>query len=235
MDDLKALLELQEIDEEIKELEGICRAIPAEIEDLRAELEQFSEACDDSEEVLKESRIHEDRIELDIEEQKEQITRFEQQQSGTKSNAIYSALNRKIEDATKRIDELMEQGLELIDKIDNQKNEVDLQRKEYERHEREFKTREAELLEQKVETENKLQDLRKKRELSADRVPGDLLKRYQRIKENKVGLAVVPLKDNACSGCFSTIPIQKVNEIKHNDELKSCDNCGRIIYYRQGD
>jgi predicted nucleic acid-binding Zn-ribbon protein len=232
MDDLKALLELQEIDEEIRELEGICSAIPVEIEDQRIKLEKFSKACDESENALRELRIREDKIELDIEEQREQIVRFEHQQSETKSNAIYSALNKKIEDATKRIDQLMEQGLELIDKIDSQKNEVDLQRKECERHEREFKTHEAELLEQKGDTENSLKDLREKRVLSANQVPGDLLKRYQRIKDNKAGLAVVPMKDNACSGCFGTIPIQKVNEIKHNDELKSCDNCGRIIYYR---
>ncbi len=57
-----------------------------------------------------------------------------------------------------------------------------------------------------------------------------ILSRYERILENKEGLAIVPLKDRSCGGCFMSIPDQVVNEIKMYEQLIFCEMCARILY-----
>jgi predicted nucleic acid-binding Zn-ribbon protein len=43
--------------------------------------------------------------------------------------------------------------------------------------------------------------------------------------------AVVPLRRNSCSGCFSAVPSQRIMEMKYNrDRLYTCEGCGRILY-----
>ena len=233
MDDLSALLELQEIDEDIKELEGICRPVRIGGAGLQATQTRAGKAWEEKQWELKELRVKEGKIELDLKDLRSRLVRYERQQVECKTNVVYSALNNKIKQAEQQISDKEDEGLQLIEEIDALEKEIDMQRKEYEENAREFKARESELLGQKRETEGILRQLRQKKERAAKRVPDDLRKRYKRIRDNKEGLAVVPLRDNVCSGCFGVVPIQKVNEIKHDDELKSCDSCGRIIYYNE--
>lgn len=43
--------------------------------------------------------------------------------------------------------------------------------------------------------------------------------------------AVVVLRKNSCSGCYSAIPSQRIMEMKKNHALiTTCENCGRIVY-----
>ncbi len=230
---LDTLLDLQKNDEEIRDLENLCRAIPVEIEERRKQLERSGEDWRKMEAQLKELKVREHKIELDINSINEEITRYENQKMQAKTNVAYQALEREINNAKGRIDQLLEKGIPLIEDIESTEKTLEDKKIEYEKTENEFKLEEAELLGKKGDAEERLQVLREKREGIIAGVPEDLKKRYQRIWNNKEGLAVVPIQGNVCSGCYGQIPIQKLNEIKHKSELRSCENCGRIIYYRE--
>ena len=38
------------------------------------------------------------------------------------------------------------------------------------------------------------------------------------------------LIDGQCSGCFMSLPNATLLELKENQKIVECDNCGRIIY-----
>jgi len=80
------------------------------------------------------------------------------------------------------------------------------------------------------ETEEKLKILDMKRSQMTVDVDKANLKRYERILENKKGLAIVPVKGNSCGGCFMNVPEQVINEIKMHDRLILCEMCARILY-----
>ncbi len=235
MNFLDTLLELQEIDEAIKGLEDQAHAIPIEIGDLQSRLRTTGEACARKTDELKELKVREREKEGEMQALDSQFNRFQQQLLGAKNNVVYSALLKEIEGVKEKISHTADEGLEIINEIELLEREIEDQKKVYESQEMEFKAREAMLMEKKVEVESGVDRLAKKRESIAKRVPENLMRRYQRIRESKKGPAVVPMKDNICSACFGTIPLQRVNEIMHDEELKSCDNCGRIIYYRETD
>ena len=53
---------------------------------------------------------------------------------------------------------------------------------------------------------------------------------YEKIKRWAKDTAVVPVKKQACYGCFMKISDQTYAEIIKSDEIINCPHCGRIIY-----
>jgi len=47
------------------------------------------------------------------------------------------------------------------------------------------------------------------------------------------GLAVVPINDSVCQGCYMALPPQQVNEVRKADKLNLCPTCQRILYYKE--
>ncbi len=227
---LITLLEVQDYDREISELEDVCNSIPVDIRKMLSELESVGRGCDEKEERLKALKVREARVELDVKDLETQIVRFKEQQMQARNNVVYSALETEISETRKKISSLEDDGIELMEEIETLEEEIRLWHEDYELQEREFKSREAELMRQKGEAEEKLEVLRARRNDVASRVPEDLRRRYQRVRDRKAGPVVVPLRGDTCAGCFGTIPIQRINEIRHDEDLKSCENCGRIIY-----
>ena len=59
-----------------------------------------------------------------------------------------------------------------------------------------------------------------------------LLTAYGRIRSNvRNGLAVVPVKRDACGGCFNRIPPQRQSEIRQGKRIIICEYCGRILVH----
>ncbi len=52
---------------------------------------------------------------------------------------------------------------------------------------------------------------------------------YQRIKSSR-GWAVAALNGNSCTGCHQSLIPKLIHEIKHDDEIKTCPHCNRILY-----
>lgn len=43
--------------------------------------------------------------------------------------------------------------------------------------------------------------------------------------------AVVPVLSGICYGCFMAVPRSWASEAKENTEVRTCENCGRFLYY----
>jgi predicted nucleic acid-binding Zn-ribbon protein len=54
---------------------------------------------------------------------------------------------------------------------------------------------------------------------------------YDRIRPAKRGIAVAEVREGLCTACNVLLRPQVYNEVRTNEILLTCDNCGRIIYY----
>ncbi|UCH85816.1 MAG: hypothetical protein JSW50_09170 [Candidatus Latescibacterota bacterium] len=43
--------------------------------------------------------------------------------------------------------------------------------------------------------------------------------------------AVTHVEDEICQGCFSRVPPQLALEVKNNDQIITCQACGRILVH----
>jgi hypothetical protein len=61
----------------------------------------------------------------------------------------------------------------------------------------------------------------------------DLLRRYERLREHKGGVAVVAVHNGVCDGCHVTIPERLVSRLRQDPSLvAACDGCGRLLVVR---
>jgi predicted nucleic acid-binding Zn-ribbon protein len=87
-----------------------------------------------------------------------------------------------------------------------------------------------ELDKKKKEAEQELEELKKKRMVLAEKIPQDVYNNYMETLEKTNGLAVVEAKDEVCLGCYMSIPPQLYVELKTEDRLQQCPQCGRFLY-----
>lgn len=76
-------------------------------------------------------------------------------------------------------------------------------------------------------------DLTARRAELAAQIDEDLLKKYERLRERKGGLAVVAVTGGICEGCHVAIPEGRLYLIAGDpDALAACDGCGRLLVVR---
>lgn len=71
----------------------------------------------------------------------------------------------------------------------------------------------------------------KERELVAGSVPADLLKLYEKLREQQGGIGAARLYQRKCEGCHIELNITELNEIRAaaGDAVVRCENCRRIL------
>ena len=73
--------------------------------------------------------------------------------------------------------------------------------------------------------------------LEADRdqlvaaVDQTVLPRYERLRKSKGDNVVVGVANGVCGGCHMKLQRQVIVSCQGNQEIVSCPNCGRILYY----
>ncbi len=75
----------------------------------------------------------------------------------------------------------------------------------------------------------RLKQLRDAAEKEAAKLDKADLEKYRQIKLHCTP-PMAKLLNNQCTGCFMTLPIGTLREIKASGEAHTCDNCGRLLY-----
>ncbi len=69
-----------------------------------------------------------------------------------------------------------------------------------------------------------------RREALAAEVDEDMLRRYERLRAGKGGVAVVAVRGGICDGCHVAVPERVVSRLGRDpDHLAACDGCGRVL------
>ena len=96
---------------------------------------------------------------------------------------------------------------------------------------------EASIAELKVLVDGNIESISKERnEVYEDRskllenFDNKILTFYQKIKRWATDAAVVPVRKQACYGCFMKINDKIYSEVIKSDEIVNCPHCGRILY-----
>ena len=79
--------------------------------------------------------------------------------------------------------------------------------------------------------EDELTSLHAKREAQVAEIAPELMRRYERLRERKDGLAVAQvLNHGICEGCHVKIPDRLYADLQETGDLRTCEECGRILY-----
>ncbi|MCX8057477.1 MAG: C4-type zinc ribbon domain-containing protein [Ignavibacteria bacterium] len=225
---LKLLWELQKIDNELDKLEELRGELPREIELLQNKLDELQETIKakkkEKENSLKKREENDDKIA----ESKANLKKFKAQLLQVKTNREYDALTKEIDYTEELIQKLEQENNSLADLSKKLTQEIEELEPEIKDIQKELEEKREELAEIDKLNDKERKELESKRADVLAKITRADLQLYNRIREAK-GRAVVPIKRNACDGCYAIISSQKQLEIRRNDKIYTCESCGRIL------
>ncbi|GAB4488940.1 MAG: C4-type zinc ribbon domain-containing protein [Thermodesulfovibrionales bacterium] len=230
---LQLLITLQQTDTRIIEKRRFIDTVPLRINEVDAPLklaaQELEKVKQRNEGIAKKKRDKERAIE----EISEKIKKMKARAGDIKTNKEYLAHQKEIESSEMEIRKLEDDILLIMEETEGALRD---------QKEREARVREEtakidafrkELESEVARHEETLAGLKKERAGIVARIDAELYKRYRFLLETCNGLAIARAANEICLGCDMNIPPQLYAEIKKNDEIHTCPQCRRILYYEE--
>lgn len=229
---LGLLIQLQEIDLKVRRLSEQQKRFPEVLASFEQRRAQNKEELERTREALQTAQKNKRDKDKDLEAGAQKVEKLKAHTSEIKTNKEYTALLKEIETAEKENKTIEDEILVLMERIDKAAAEIGVAETRVREDEvaiaAEQKEQEAVLA--GVEQELKAA-LTERHEAAAGVQPG-ILGQYQKLLLSKAGMALAEARGEACSGCYMSIPPQVFVNVKKNESVITCPNCGRILYYK---
>jgi uncharacterized protein len=86
------------------------------------------------------------------------------------------------------------------------------------------------LNDEKDQLQLELERLFSERSAISGSIPTDAIHVYDRLRQQKRGIAVTTINDNSCSSCGAGLTAAQIQSIRVTGRLSFCPSCGRILY-----
>ena len=229
-DQIRKLVDLQVMDEEIFRFKRELREKPADLEALKLEFESKKAKFKVLEDKLKVIQVAQKELELDLKVKEEGIAKADGSLSLLKTNKEYQARLLEIENLKADKSIVEEKILLGYDEVDTARKALEAEKAIVLQYEKEFSAKKKQVDDDVAVISDQLKVKESQRERVAPEVRPDLLSRYERILKNKDGLGIVKVLDHSCGGCYMHLTEQVMNELKKYEQIISCDQCARILY-----
>jgi hypothetical protein len=231
-DTISLLVALQTLDSEAVQVAARKQSLPEKIRLLEETRQKQQGALDEAEEKLRGlTQRHRDQEEQ-LKRGVEGLKKAKQRLLDVKTNKEYQAILKEMEVIETLQGKVEDEIIALLEQVDHMKAAV-------KQHEIDLSAFLAVFAQEKQELEGQVQALddnlarlKKKRQTLLEALPGDLVRRYETIREKRNGIAVISVWKEVCNGCHMNIPPQMYIELQRSQELRTCPNCHRIIYWR---
>ena len=228
---VEVLLVLQERDARVAALTAEVDSLPRQIAAVDQEIAARTAKFDEMKNRTRQIEADRKKIDLDVQSKQAAIARYRSQQQQTRKNEEFAALNHEIEHAEKEISALEDSELELMEAYDKGLVAVAEAQKELLQFSEKAKHKKADLEKRAAALSVELMGAEEKQAVAEQAVPEDVLPRYRRILKSKKDVAIVPLHSGTCGGCHMKVTPQTVLAARAAEDLVSCVNCGRLVYW----
>ncbi|WP_342456436.1 zinc ribbon domain-containing protein [Streptomyces coeruleorubidus] len=229
------LLDVQDLDVRLQQLAHRRRSLPehAEIESLTKDHTQLRDLLVAAQTEESDCAREQTKAEQDVDQVRQRAARDQQRLD---SGAVTSPkdlenLQHEIASLAKRQGDLEDVVLEVMERRESAQQRV------------------AELTERVGSVQSKIDDatarrdaafeqidgeiatVTKEREVIAGSIPADLLKLYEKLREQQGGVGAAKLYARSCQGCRQELAITELSEIRSAapDRVIRCENCRRIL------
>ncbi|WP_208828251.1 zinc ribbon domain-containing protein [Streptomyces ficellus] len=229
------LLDVQALDVRLSQLAHKRKSLPehAEIESLNKDLTQLRDLLVAAQTEESDCAREQTKAEQDVDQVRQRTVRDQQRldSGAVTSPKDLESLQKEIVSLAKRQGDLEDVVLEIMERRESAQERV------------------SELTERVSSVQGKVDDavarrdaatqeldgeatsVAKERELVAGSVPADLMKLYEKIREQQGGIGAARLYQRRCEGCHIELNITEVNDVRAAapDTVVRCENCRRIL------
>lgn len=225
------LFRLQKIDSRIGQVETRLTKIREALEndtEVRAALEQVktAEACKRE----AENSLHN----LEAESHDQQI-KIQQAEASLYGGNIHNPkelqdLQADVVSLKKQLSILEERELESMLRVDTAQSELLGKQQISQKIQAQSKNNNQHLIDEQSTLMRDLESLNSERQAAVSAVADDLIRTYDALRQQRRGIAVAEVADNACGACGTTLTAALQQNARHASGLVHCPSCGRILY-----
>lgn len=228
--DLKTLIDLQRVDQQIADLSSRIETFPSKIQAIEKQLNDFIHAHEERQHHLAANQKERRDMEGEIQLIRQKISKHKDQLYLVKTNEQYRAMLKEIEGEETRIRSTEDRILEKMIESEELQKLV----KEAEGRLAAEKKRVADEIAEleaaaKASTEGREHTVRERQELAA-KLGGDILSHYEFVRKGRGGLALAEVRNGKCMGCNVLLRPQLYYDVRAGEGLYECENCARILY-----
>lgn len=230
-----ALLAVQEHDTVVDQLQHRKSSLPerAELHRVMALVAAVESKADAVEQTRHELQREQQRLDDEISVLRDKATAHDQQlYSGTVSNPReLQAMQDEIASLRRRISQLEDQELELMEQIEPLDGEIAGYAAERTAADEQAASLRVRIAEAEIEIEAALATTSAERDRIVVDIDAALLAQYETLRKGSGGIAIARLVGNNCGGCHLQLSAVEVARIKRlpPDEPVNCEECGRLL------
>ena len=231
--ELDLLLELQATDQRVRRLRHQLDDLPEQqqLETVLATASELDRQHDDVRVELERASSRQRQLEREIEvlSERRDVERARLYDGSVGNAREMKAVEAEVETTTRRIDDHEEQLLEVLEQVEG----LEATAARLVADGAQARARAGELETARDEAAKhllaELGELEADRARRAERLPADLLARYEAAAERAGGTGVGKLVDNACTACRLTMSRADVGELLAGPPLTTCPQCRRLL------
>ena len=226
------LINLQDIDEKIKDITDFLDNIPSQLKDIDKKITDSAQIVADAKEKLSLNQKNRRDLESDVQEKKIQIDRYRKQLNDVKTNKEYTSFLKEIGDVEHEIETKEEEIISEMLSADDLESEIKTAEKKAAEIKDTFLKEKDLVLKKELDQGGLKTKLTEEREGLLPLISSDQIALYKKIFRKTSGTALSPVTDDFCSLCQIRIRPQVLNELIAQQEIILCENCGRILYWQ---
>ncbi len=230
LDEIRALLVLQDRDRRLMALDEDLKKLPRDEERARAKLAGDEAAVEKAREAVQAAEIAVKKHEMDAQTRRTTITRLKQQQFETRKNEEFQALAHEITRYEKELDEFETRELEAMEEVDRLRGVLAEAESALARTRKLVDEDLAQVAERGERMRAERAEAVEERGRAAAAAPDEHLPLYERLMKSKNGMALAPLEEGKCQGCHMKVIPSTVVAVQAGKEITRCEDCGRILY-----
>jgi predicted nucleic acid-binding Zn-ribbon protein len=223
---------LQNADNNIRTLQAEIESIPQRRAEIEKEFDQRAFEIRAMEEKRDAAFHQRASLEKEIFEQKHRAERADRNLMAAKKPDEYTAAIREADAARKQISALETQVLEQMEAFEGAEKELAERAPEVEKLRGEMEASFKAFDEQARVQQQQLEAGRAEHERLLRELPKTTSALYNRISARiRDGIALAEARNGACMACYMALRPQVMADVRRGQEIITCDNCNRILYY----
>ncbi len=225
------LFRLQQVDTRISQMEARSRKIQETIEndsELQAAMQHLKSA------EQQEHRIDQARRTAE-EGARDQLIKIQQAEASLYGGKVQNPkelrdLEADVASLKRHLAAIEDQELEAMVQLETAQAGVQAARTQFETLRSRVGAGNRQLLDEQASLARQLADLQPERAAAMQAIDRRVLQIYERLRQERRGVAVVEITDNACGACGTTLTAALQQSARHSADLVYCPSCGRILY-----
>ena len=237
LEDLKYLVQLQEIDLRIKEQELAQEQYPTAVEELNAQIVRTAKELDAINEHLLQAENDKKNWEEQVAKAQISLEKSQERLNSIRTNREYDAVHAEIEAQKSIINSAEQRRNNLVAEIEALHKSVTDHQAELDRIKTENEPRINELRQNIGAIDSTIAAINKERETVIRKIARHILRQYDLIRSRrKSGRAISTVTTNrTCTICYKVLEPQLYNEIRRGMKVILCQSCGSILIWSSGE